>query len=61
MGNTFSIPAEFIGKTISTQIYTTSGKLIAQDRIKTALTRYVLEEKGLAAEGSYIVRFSIVR
>jgi hypothetical protein len=60
IGNRFSVPAEFLGKSVSAQIFTTSGRLICQDRIKTATTRQI-EEKGLASDGSYVVRFNVIR
>ena len=56
----FDIPAEFLDKTVTAQIFTTSGKLVRQKRINTSVTRRV-EEKGLASEGSYIVKFTVVR
>jgi alpha-L-fucosidase len=60
IGKRIDIPNEFIGKTVSVQIYTTSGKLISHDRINASGTGHI-EEKGLRSEGSYIVRFNIVR
>ena len=60
IGKRFGIPTEFLDKTVSAQIYTTSGKLISQDRVTTAGTGHI-EDKGLRSEGSYIVKFNIVR
>jgi hypothetical protein len=60
IGNRIAIPPEFFGKTVSAQIYTTTGKLIRQEWINTAITKQ-LKEKGLASEGSYIVKLRLVQ
>ena len=60
IGKRFDVPAEFLDKTVIAQIFTTSGKLVRQERINTAVIRR-MEEKGLASEGSYIVKFNVVR
>ena len=60
IGKRFDIPAEFLDKTVTAQIFTTSGKLLRQEQINTVVRRR-MEEKGLASEGSYIVKFNVVR
>jgi alpha-L-fucosidase len=59
MGNRFTLPAEFLGKTVSVQFFTTSGKLLRQNLVPSAITRQIYE-KGLASQGSYIVKLGII-
>jgi alpha-L-fucosidase len=58
-GNRFTLPAEFLGKTVSVQFFTTSGKLLRQNLMLSAKTRQI-NVKGLSSQGSYIVKLSLV-